>query len=410
MTRVQLFAGVLTATLFLANHTLAGGFQLNEHGARAMAQGGAFAARASDGSAIYFNPAGLGFQSDASVYAGITTISPTISFYGPVESDPGVKTSMVSQTFTPFNVYLVAPVTDRLVVGIGAYNPFGLGTEWPDGWAGRFLTTKVDLKTYFVTPTASYRLTDQLSIGAGLNYVMGSVMLGQDLAVSSVALPTSPHVSVSMHATGVGYNVGLLYKPLDVLSVGASYRGSVKLDAKGNVSFNPDYAALALPTGGVNTTIKLPATGFVGVAWTPMKDLQVEADYQFIGWSSYDQLTLHFAADNSETVAPKNYQDTYMLRVGGEYTMDAFHFRAGYVYDHSPVKTEYVDPLLPDANRNGVSLGLGYDITNHLSVDAAYFYLKFDQRVAVNTIPQTSFDGTYTSHAHLASVDFGYRF
>jgi len=71
---------------------------------------------------------------------------------------------------------------------------------------------------------------------------------------------------------------------------------------------------------------------------------------------------------------------------------------------------EYVDPLLPDANRNGVSLGLGYDITSHLSVDAAYFYLKFDQRVAVNTIPQTSFDGTYTSHAHLASVDFGYRF
>jgi len=59
---------------------------------------------------------------------------------------------------------------------------------------------------------------------------------------------------------------------------------------------------------------------------------------------------------------------------------------AGYVYDHSPVKTEYVDPLLPDANRNGVSLGLGYDITSHLSVDAAYFYLKFDQRVAVNTI------------------------
>jgi long-chain fatty acid transport protein len=297
----------------------------------------------------------------------------------------------------------VAPVTDRLVVGIGAYNPFGLGTEWPNGWAGRFLTTKVDLKTYFVTPTASYRLTDQLSIGAGLNYVMGSVLLEQYLEA-----PSDPHVSISMHATGVGYNVGLLYKPLDVLSVGASYRSSVKLDASGNVSFNPEYATL--PTGGASTTIKLPATGFVGVAWIPMKDLQVEADYQYIGWSSYDQLTLHFAADNSEKVSPKNYQDTYMFRFGGEYTMDAFHFRAGYVYDHSPVKTEYVDPLLPDANRNGVSLGLGYDITNHLSVDAAYFYLKFDQRVAVNTIPQTSFDGTYTSHAHLASVDFGYRF
>ena len=46
MTRVRLLAGTLALTLVLASQVLAGGFQLNEHGARAMAQAGAFAARA----------------------------------------------------------------------------------------------------------------------------------------------------------------------------------------------------------------------------------------------------------------------------------------------------------------------------------------------------------------------------
>jgi long-chain fatty acid transport protein len=88
--------------------------------------------------------------------------------------------------------------------------------------------------------------------------------------------------------------------------------------------------------------------------------------------------------------------------------MDALKIRAGYLYDHSPVTPEYVEPLLPDANRNGVNVGLGYQITKEISVDVSYMFLKFDQRQAVNTA--INFDGTYNATANLFGVDLGYTF
>jgi long-chain fatty acid transport protein len=88
--------------------------------------------------------------------------------------------------------------------------------------------------------------------------------------------------------------------------------------------------------------------------------------------------------------------------------MGDLQLRAGYIYDHTPAPTMYVEPLLPDASRNEVSVGLGYKLTKHLSVDLAYLYIKFDQRKAVGTA--LNFDGTYNSSANLFAVDFGYSF
>jgi long-chain fatty acid transport protein len=184
-----------------------------------MAQGGAFVARATDGSAIYFNPAGLGFQTTGSVYLGVTTITPAGTFTGPTQKNPAEKTTFISKTFTPINVAVTYPVMDRLHVAIGVNNPFGLGTEWPQNWVGKFLTTRVDLQTFFITPTVAYRVNDQLSVGAGFNYCTGSVLLERAVSVSSVALPEPPRVSISMHATGVGFNLGVMYKPTEDISV-----------------------------------------------------------------------------------------------------------------------------------------------------------------------------------------------
>ena len=71
----------LISAVMLCSGTSAmgGGFQLNEHGARAMAQAGAFAARASDPSAMFFNPAGMSFQRGFQVMAGATMITVGIS-------------------------------------------------------------------------------------------------------------------------------------------------------------------------------------------------------------------------------------------------------------------------------------------------------------------------------------------
>jgi len=328
---------------------------------------------------------------------------PKTSFFGPDQLNTNQETKMVSQTFNPINVYASYQITNDLVAGFGVYNPYGLGTEWPANWSGRFITTKVDLQTFFFTPTLAYKFGDKFSLGVGMNYATGKVTLK-----SVLSDPFDPHANVSIEAngTGIGWNVGALYKASNELSIGVSYRSQVKIDANGTATFDPFRSVY--PAGDVSSSLTLPATGYFGIAYTPLKNLTFEADYQYVGWSSYKELALTFKKDNSVEVSPQNFVDTYLIRVGAEYTMGDWQLRAGYIYDHTPETTAYVEPLLPDANRNEVSVGLGYNLTKHLSVDLAYMFIKFDQRKAVGTV--INFDGTYNSTANLVALDFGYSF
>ncbi|MEW5799384.1 MAG: porin [Bacteroidota bacterium] len=381
----------------------AGGFQLNEHGARAMAQGGAFAARAYDASAIYFNPAGLGFQKNNSVYVGTTLITPTSIFYGPTNLNVGTKNEMVDQLFTPINVYATYRISDDINVGIGVNNPFGLGTEWEDGWSGKFITQKVDLMSFFFSPTVAYKVTEQLSVGAGFNFVTGDVTIQR-----YVSDPFDPHgkVNLDLSGTGSGFSIGALYKITDDLSAGASYRSSIKIDAEGTAEFTPNRSIY--PGGDAAASLELPATAFVGIAYKVMENLEIESDYQFIGWSSYKELKIDFKKDGSSTISPKNYEDTYILRIGGEYTMDALQIRFGYLFDNNPVQDKYTEPLLPDADRHGYNIGFGYALNENMVIDIAYLFLQFRDRTVTGT--EIDFDGVYQSRANLLGINFGYSF
>jgi long-chain fatty acid transport protein len=305
---------------------------------------------------------------------------------------------MVDQTFTPINLYGTYQVDDRIHVGIGVNNPYGLGTEWDENWPGKFITTKIDLMSFFISPTIAYKINDELSVGAGFNYVTGDVKIRK----FEHTFDPAAKVSIDLSGTGYGYTAGVIYKITKEISVGASYRSSVKLDAKGTANFDPPRTAY--PIGDASASLELPATGFVGVAYKPIENLEVEADYQYIGWSSYDKLTIEFKANPTKnTTAPKNYRNTYILRLGGEYTMGDVQLRAGYLADRTPVKGAYVDPLLPDANRNGANLGVGYKFNEMFSVDVAYMFLKFDQRKVTGTV--VNFDGTYNQSANLIGVN-----
>ncbi|MBI2618903.1 MAG: outer membrane protein transport protein [Ignavibacteriales bacterium] len=392
------------ALLLLSASTLiAGGFQLNEHGARAVGLGGAFAARASDPSAIYFNPAGLGFQTVNQISLGATVILPRVAFFGPYQLNTNTKTAMDNQTFTPPHVYGTYHFSEDLHFGIGVYTPFGLGTQWPQEWSGKFITTKADLQSFFISPTVAYRLRDGLSIGVGFNYAVGTVRLEQ-----TVSDPFDPHgtLALKFDANSFGFNVGVLYKPSSEISVGASYRSEVAFSATGTADFTPNRPVY--PEGDAKSSLTLPATGYLGVAYSLSDNLVVEADYQYVGWSSYQELAVEFAGDGSKVISPKNYRDTFVLRVGAEYTMDDWQLRGGYFFDRTPVETPYVDPLLPDANRNGLNVGLGYRLTSSLSIDAAYMLLLMDERKAEKTV--IDFDGTYQTRADLFCVSLTYTF
>ncbi|MFA3781880.1 OmpP1/FadL family transporter [Melioribacteraceae bacterium 4301-Me] len=405
---------IIFSLTILATSIYAGGFQINEHGARAMAMAGAFTAIANDASAIYFNPAGITQLKGTNFYGGLTLIAPSASFTGPAPST--TKTDMDSQTFTPINFYVTQQIGDNLFVGLSVNNQYGLGTRWPVNWPGKYLAYDTEIKSFFFTPVVAYKFSNQFSLSAGLVIAYGDVKIIQVSNVGAGDFQTE----LKGNKTSVGFSAGLMYKPSNEFSIGVSYRSSVKWDLEGTAKSTPEgfthpllKVFIPYPKGDVTAPLKTPQNITVGLGYMPTDQLTLAADFQYVGWSSYDKLSITFKNYNvSNPLAPgpstesvdRNYENTFIIRGGAEYNLsDVFALRAGILYDRNPVKTEYVEPTLPDANRIGLNIGFGYKLTNNLSIDVAYMFLSFSDRDVTGS--KFGFNGKYTNNAHLVGAD-----
>ena len=75
----------------------------------------------------------------------------------------------------------------------------------------------------------------------------------------------------------------------------------------------------------------------------------------------------------------EKYDDQFQIRAGAEHRMAMWKARFGYYFDKSPAPTESVTPLLPDANRHGVTLGFGMD-RGKWTIDAYNLFLFVQNR------------------------------
>lgn len=411
--KVKLF--VTAIMLALSQAVFAGGFQINEHGARAMAMGGAFTAIANDPSAIYFNAAGITQLRGFHLMLGTTMIAPDATFRGVTPAITEYK--MNSQSFFPTHFYATYQVNKDLFIGLGFTTPFGLGTKWNDNWVGRYLAVKTDLKTFAINPSIAYKLSDQLSISGSFEYSFASVTITQKT-------PQTPfNGDAFVHLTGkdnsaFGYQFGILYKPVHKLSIGASFHSQIKYNFAGTVNTTGAQQlidAKKLPEGDANAPLTVPMNLSVGIAYDFLPQLKISAEFQYIGWSSYDTLKVNFADPAYEDIAsPRMYNNSFILRLGGEYQLASnISVDAGILYDKNPVKPEYLNPSLPDANRLGFSFGVNYKLTSSLQADLGYLFIRGQQTAVTNsketyTEGNTPFNGTYNTSASLLSLSLSY--
>lgn len=388
---------VLSVSLF------AGGFQINEHGARATGMAGAFVTSYSPIS-IFYNPAGLTYLKGTNFSIGTTLIFPSARFRGPYQFNTTQETKMVKQVFYPSNLYLTHTFENGLALGIGVFNPYGLGSKWPEDWVGRAITVESDLKTFYINPTVAYKFSDELSIGAGFNYVYSLVTLRRKIP----SFTPEVGVKLSGDGTGMGFNVGWLLK-LDPISVGFSYRSQVKVNFSGTADFQkPASLNQLLPGGNIKTSVKMPDVVMAGVGFSS-ENVTFELTYQFTRWSSYDVIEIDFEKETSAQTDQKlerYYKDVAIYRAGLEYRVGNIALRGGIAYDQNPISDKYLEPSLPDADRWEFTLGAGYTIGN-LTIDLGYMFVRFKQREVIGTI--VGFDGVYNSNAHLLGINFSYK-
>lgn len=384
----------------------ANAFNINEHDARVTGRGGATAATNTTASSIVFNPGGIAVADGTNVIVNGSFYIAEGS-YQLFDSSDKVKTD--SQPAIVPSFYITSRVSDMFAVGLGFHMPFGLRVSWPDGHAQAEAIQDQSLKTYFITPSVGINLDKHvpgLSLGGGVDLVPATVELEQALVFGEVV----GNVQLGGDAFGIGGRAGIMYRPPShpELKAGLMWRSSVDLNfaGKGDFDIAQPFRQQLPPDGNITTDIKLPQSVWGGVAYSPIDELEIEANAVWIDWSSFKELRVELPMDQV-TVSPQLYHDTVSFRAGVEYTFIPQNaaIRAGFVYDPTPIPNETLTARLPDINRKVVTLGGSlYFGDGNYAAHLGLLWVTPGERDTADEPYMPVFKGTYGVQAFVTSL------
>ncbi len=403
---------------------LASGYGVFTQGASGLGQANAVVAHPTGPSSLYFNPALINDVPGRQVEVGTTAIysSRDIDYAG------GGNESGDSASSFPSNFYYTHQASDKFSAGLGIFFPFGLSNEWDKSYNGRYIGTSGEMFSMNINPAFSYRVTDRLSLAAGIDFVYLETelkaMVNQS-AVLSLPAGTVPDIDQSFDGNGWGhgFNLGALYKATDRISIGMAYRSQVDVDIEGDITYTDVAPALSslFRNGNAESKVKLPAQFVAGVAFQANDDLIIEIGTRWEDWAVNDMQTLDlqhpFLGTISSIEIDRNWHSTWAYNIGANYKVsDKVALNLGYLYGENAVPDETFEPIISDSDAHLFTIGT--DLTcNAWTLSTAFGYEYHDSRTKNNTVgdplsgmPVTTANGDYDTDIYLLGVSLGYKF
>ena len=375
---------VLTASALAASTAFAAGFQLTEQSSLGLGRAYAGAGIVGDDlSAVHYNPAGMTLLSGTQIQAGTVYIDVDAEYSGNdgAENNGRMKGQLIPAGYTTYQV------NDKLWLGFGMTVPFGMGTHYGRGWEENTSGTSAKIYTFDMNPSFAYKISDFISVGAGISVQYAKAKLGKmafDLGPSD-----SLHSKVEGDSWDWGYNFGIMISPTDTMRFGLAYRSSIEHNASGHTKLagSGAFSGLDGQIMSMDTTIETPATVMLTGTWEATQDLRISGLIRWAEWSNFDTLSLEHGlnaglkpyAEMLETVEIENkWQDTWLFSVGADYRInDAWTVRGGIAYETGAVDDEkYRVAVIPDTDRLWLSLGATYNWSKKLQFDVAATMLK----------------------------------
>ncbi len=437
---VALATGCAVVALSAAETAQASGFAIKEQSTTY--QGTSFAgatAGALDATTIFFNPAGMTELPGRQMVSNGAYIMPSSEFSGSANfaarlgggavSGDGTPGDAANDAFVPSFYGSWEAIADTLWVGIGVTAPWGLVTDYPSDWTGRYQALYSSLTTYNFQPSLAWKVTPKLSLGAGMQIQYAESELSQAVDFASIidasagaALLYSPGSLDGVGTTkgggwAVGYTLGALYKFDDSTRIGASFRSAVDhtLTGEATTSGVPSVSTLValFAATGATADLTTPVIASAGLYHQINRQWAVMADVSWTEWSSFKTLTVEYDnALRSDTVTDEHWKDSVFAALGVSYKpADAWTLRAGIAYDQSPVPDAWRTARIPDTDRYWLSIGVAYDVSQMVSIGAAYTHIFAEDATVSLTDDLTGTDafrsslsGLYSSSVDIVSM------
>lgn len=346
----------------------------------------------------------------------------TVTLPPPLPKVPFTQNGSAQGGTTSFipSLHYALPVSDRWVLGLSLASPFGLNINYGIDSMLRYSANSANVKIYDVSPSFGFKVTDNFSVGAGVDfeYFDGKFDLtGGTPGLNLLRkIPASASDTLSHNTStgwGYGWHAGLLYQFTEGTRVGLAYRSQVTFSPEGSSTFS---GPLAGPTGSIsNNNHQLKVTTPPITTLSAYHDFNpqwaIDGSVNYTQWNVFNNvLTLSNVLTPlpSNVSYPQSFHNTSRFAVGGQYhPVPKWIFRSAVAYDQSPM-VNYHNTLQVDGDRIGVAIGAHYQATKAIGIDGGYTHL-FIKDISVNT-PSVSDaqtatpNGNVTSHADILGL------
>lgn len=374
-------AAVMAVCAASAAH--AAGFMLTEQSAGAL--GRAYAGAGVDGtdiSGVYYNPATMTLHPGTAIQAGFVGIGLDLAYES---NDGSVTENGQYNTQAIPHGYISHQITNNMWIGLAMTVPFGMGTEYKDEWPMNKRGISAEVLTFDFNPNVAWKVSDKLSLGAGMSiqYAAADLKMRVNKELSP-GLSTDLDSEVDADSFAWGFNVGLMWSPLENLRFGLSYRSRINHNAEGDLELSNvsnQYLKVLEGTYDATATISTPAWLMATAAWDVNDLLSLYATFRWTDWSSFDELYIdggtHATGSPINSTIKNKWQDTYLFSVGADLRFtNWWTFRAGIGYETSAVDDpQYRTAIIPDADRWWFALGSSFKATENMQIDVSAAWL-----------------------------------
>jgi len=400
---------------------LAGGMRLLSQDGFATARGEAFVATADNASAIYYNPAGITQLEGSHLRGGIYGIYLDPTFRPPSDKPNSGDTYHIENNYAAVpQLYFTHTLTNLPVsFGLGAYAPFGLGSEWPQDTGFRTVAISSDLKYLTINPVVAVKLAPTFSIAGGVTVNYAKIEMKQGLR-EFYSTPNS--FRFSGDGWSVGYNLGALWQPHEKISFGATFRSAATTTFDGHTDIEqyPVIPSTKLPA---QADFKFPLNAVVGLSYRPTPKWNFEFDADYTDWSSFGTINIQqsgtppFPVKQSVPVT-LDWQPSWAYKFGAtRYFENDWHVSAGYVFNQNSVPDDYYTPLVADMDRHFFSLGVGrkgrrfdFDVAYQFGYGATHTVTGSTPSSQPGAVAGQDANGKYNFISHALLVSAGVHF